>query len=334
LALWRESDPETFKATIGAAAEQLRIQPLAVEKDYWVCEVLRAIVQAHAGEIVFKGGTSLEKLRIIQRFSEDVDILVIGEYTSNRAAKTALKAMVATAKAVTGGKLSDETSGGNPGTYWRSAYLSAPLNHGGIEDNQPGFADRGGVFLELGQAGGPHPSRLHPVTSLLARELENSGMDEWDDLTAFDVTILHPGRTLVEKLLRVNSFVSNPAKRNGNHGWPRIGRQFYDIWALLGNEEVRELLDDDSQVSDILASAYQVSEAFGGDSPVPTGGFAASIAFDPSGSFADQLRREHETAMDVFHFGTNAPPPSFDEVLDRVHSSATLLECAAWRERR
>jgi predicted nucleotidyltransferase component of viral defense system len=78
LALWRESNPKTFEATIGAAGERLKIQPLAVEKDYWACEVLRAIVQSHPGEVVFKGGTSLEKLRIIQRLSEDVDILVIG----------------------------------------------------------------------------------------------------------------------------------------------------------------------------------------------------------------------------------------------------------------
>ncbi|GAB7146306.1 nucleotidyl transferase AbiEii/AbiGii toxin family protein [Mycobacterium riyadhense] len=78
MALWREDDPEIFAATIVAAAEQLGVQPLAVEKDYWICEVLRAIVTAHREEIVFKGGTSLEKLRIIQRFSEDLDLLVLG----------------------------------------------------------------------------------------------------------------------------------------------------------------------------------------------------------------------------------------------------------------
>jgi predicted nucleotidyltransferase component of viral defense system len=37
------------------------VQPIAVEKDYWVCEVLRAIVGAHGADVVFKGGTSLEK---------------------------------------------------------------------------------------------------------------------------------------------------------------------------------------------------------------------------------------------------------------------------------
>lgn len=66
MAVWRDDDPEVFTATIDAAAEQLGVQPIAVEKDYRVCEVLRAIIAAHGDEVVFKGGTSLEKMRVIQ----------------------------------------------------------------------------------------------------------------------------------------------------------------------------------------------------------------------------------------------------------------------------
>jgi len=36
--------------------------------------------------VVFKGGTSLEKPRIIRRFSQDLDLVVVGMYDSNRAA--------------------------------------------------------------------------------------------------------------------------------------------------------------------------------------------------------------------------------------------------------
>jgi len=79
--------PRQFAATISVAAEQPGVLPLAVEKDYWVCEALRAINASHPGQIVFKGGTSLEKLRIIRRFSEDLDLLVVGAYPSHRAAE-------------------------------------------------------------------------------------------------------------------------------------------------------------------------------------------------------------------------------------------------------
>jgi hypothetical protein len=121
---WRDAEPATFAGTILAAAEQLGVQALAVEKDYWVCEALRAITRAHPGEIVFKGGTSLEKLRIIRRFSEDLDLLVVGSYESNRATERTLKAMIKVAADAAGGELHDGRSGGKPGTFHRSGYLT------------------------------------------------------------------------------------------------------------------------------------------------------------------------------------------------------------------
>ncbi len=89
--LWRREAPEVFDATVLAAAEQLDVQPLAVKKDYWVCQALRAVVVAFPGQIVFKGGTSLEKLRLIQRFSEDLDLLVVADFPNRRQGKNTLK---------------------------------------------------------------------------------------------------------------------------------------------------------------------------------------------------------------------------------------------------
>src|SRR5689334_23546036 len=55
--------------------------PGLVRKDYWVTRVLRALAldEAHRGLLLFKGGTSLSKgWRLINRFSEDVDLLLTG----------------------------------------------------------------------------------------------------------------------------------------------------------------------------------------------------------------------------------------------------------------
>ena len=139
------------------------------------------------------------------------------------------------------------------------------------------------------------------------------------------MAILHPGRTLIEKLLRVNNFASDPAAQDATHGWPRIGRQFYDIWALLGTDEVLELLADNTLAGEILASCYEVSKAFKPDRPVPAGGFAASAAFDPNGALAERLRAEHDVAMRDLYYGTDEPP-SFDDVVARVHEHDADLE--------
>ena len=323
--LWRDDDPEVFRGTILAAAERLGVQPLAVEKDYWVCETLRAITTAHPGEVVFKGGTSLEKLRIIRRFSEDLDLLVIGQYPSKNAEQRALRTLLTTAAEATGAEPTGVTAGGSSGSFHRSGYLSPPLEHRGT----PGvIADPAAILVELGQSGGPNPHAPHPVTSLLARELGDSGFDTsaWNDLASFDVPILHPGRTLLEKLLRVNNFAADPDAAASPHGWPRIGRQLYDIYALLRDPSVRELLADKPLVADILASAREVSAAFGKpDLPTPAGGFAASPAFDAASPFADRLRAEHDAAMRDLYYGTDAPP-SFGEILAQVRADAALLE--------
>lgn len=58
-------------------AEDKGIVDNAVEKDYWVSMVLRAIFSLpYAAAFVFKGGTSLSKgWGLIERFSEDIDLL-------------------------------------------------------------------------------------------------------------------------------------------------------------------------------------------------------------------------------------------------------------------
>lgn len=321
MAVWRDDDPEVFKATVATAAEQFGVQPIAVEKDYWVCEVLRAVVGAHGDEVVFKGGTSLEKLRIIQRFSEDIDLLVVGDYGSKSVAKRAMKAMLSAAASTIGATCTDEVSGGNLGTLYRKAYLELPLER---SEQSVGLADPTAILIELGQSGGPNPSLNGTVESLLTRALKGAVDGDWDDLRPFAVTILHPGRTLLEKLLRINNFVVDPTRRDTAHGLPRIGRQFYDIWALLGEPSVIELLADKAGVDAILQSIFEVSEQFSPDHPVPSGGFATSGAFSADGEFAAELRLQHDIAMRDLYYGSD--PPTFDDVIDRVQSCAGLLD--------
>ena len=74
-------DPDAVAALSVTVAERTGVPADHIEKDFWVTEVLRGVVTAahHLGvEVVFKGGTSLSKaFSLIERFSEDVDVLVV-----------------------------------------------------------------------------------------------------------------------------------------------------------------------------------------------------------------------------------------------------------------
>lgn len=64
--------------TLNQLALSTGYAPFAIEKDWWVCMVLRAVFQSkYKDQIIFKGGTSLSKAyQIIERFSEDVDLII------------------------------------------------------------------------------------------------------------------------------------------------------------------------------------------------------------------------------------------------------------------
>ena len=74
------------RAYFEVAAANLNIMPQLVEKDFWVCWILKILfslpeIGAH---LTFKGGTSLSKcFNIIKRFSEDVDISIERPFLSN-----------------------------------------------------------------------------------------------------------------------------------------------------------------------------------------------------------------------------------------------------------
>jgi len=70
-----------FEAAIVASAAAAGLQESFVEKDYYVTEVLRMMAERYSpGQVIFKGGTSLSKAwGLIQRLSEDVDLLLVPE---------------------------------------------------------------------------------------------------------------------------------------------------------------------------------------------------------------------------------------------------------------
>ena len=68
---------DEFEQAILQAARRLGVSEQFVEKDYYVTEILRIVVEQLDGKAVFKGGTSLSKgWGLINRFSEDIDLFV------------------------------------------------------------------------------------------------------------------------------------------------------------------------------------------------------------------------------------------------------------------
>ena len=92
--MYLHKDRETFKDIIEQTAEQSGRTPVVVEKDYYVTLILKLLAE-QLDLCVFKGGTSLSKgFRVINRFSEDIDITFkehIGESRRKKLKNVVLK---------------------------------------------------------------------------------------------------------------------------------------------------------------------------------------------------------------------------------------------------
>lgn len=67
-------NPQAFYDTMLVLGDRLNISPDIIEKDYYVTMFLEALTK-RVPNLLFKGGTSLSKCyKIINRFSEDIDL--------------------------------------------------------------------------------------------------------------------------------------------------------------------------------------------------------------------------------------------------------------------
>ncbi len=315
----RQSSPD-FHSELAGAAEQLGIPVLAVEKDYWVTRALRGMATQHPEGFVFKGGTSITKgWRIGQRFSEDIDILVVErpDPDSVNGRDRILKAICQSGAEACGAEPERLQGGKGEHRTVSVAYRARYAGDGWLLDH---------IRLELGYSGGPAPTEIQTLTPLVAEALAAVGVDVSGnpDLGAFGVRCLHPGRTAIEKIMILGSKIE-PTTTREEIVANRIARHFYDVYELLGEERVRTLLADRAAFDAIVEEHLRVSEAFGGSAPRPAGGFAEAYAFNASGAHREVLQAAYTEGIEPLYYGPPDQLPTWQAIEERVRGCADLL---------
>lgn len=94
LAMFLHENKELFEEVILNTADFYKLPIAIIEKDYYVTLVLKEIANRNP-DIVFKGGTSLSKCyKIIDRFSEDIDLNIMGNTKPGESKRKKLKAHI------------------------------------------------------------------------------------------------------------------------------------------------------------------------------------------------------------------------------------------------
>ncbi|MCK5028134.1 MAG: nucleotidyl transferase AbiEii/AbiGii toxin family protein [Bacteroidales bacterium] len=231
-----------FTEAIQAASDHFNIPPVFIEKDYWITRVLKDLSKSkYANEIVFKGGTSLTKAyKLIQRFSEDVDIAVLNaSLMSGNQVKTLIRNVEKDiSKDLTEIEVSGVTS---KFSKFRKSVFTYPLT--GNFKFSAGISDK--LIIEVNSFANPFPYHKLEIKSFITEFLEltdSKDLIKKYDLESFTLNVLDKKQTLLEKIVSLIRFSFD---ENVNESIASKIRHFYDIHFLLTNEECAKYIQSD-----------------------------------------------------------------------------------------
>ncbi len=232
------------------AGRQLGLSAGSVEKDIWVCWTLRALFRlpSSGAHLTFKGGTSLSKgWKLIERFSEDIDVVIDREFlgfgggdapegaaTHKQRAKRLQLLMLACQRHIQDAlcpSLEREIQRLLPSSgQWRlepdadDPDVQTLLFHYPPVIGVTAYV-RPVVKIELGARSDTEPSATPEITPYLAEVFPDEVVD-----ARFAVRAVAPERTFWEKvaLLHEETYREGSAAPKA-----RLARHYYDLWRLI-----------------------------------------------------------------------------------------------------
>lgn len=234
-------DNTLFRQAIQATAQRMQIPEIYVEKDYWVTFALYTIFTGPlATDAVFKGGTALAKcFGIIERFSEDIDLVVLRkEDETDSKLKAKLK------------KLSQLVAQQIPEIELEGLTHKMGMIRKTVHEYPKTFKGSYGqvrdvLVLEstwLGRYEPYHHTQISCYIYEMMQAVGQQDLAEKQGLLPFTVQVLDVRRTICEKIMSLVrfSYGENPVEQLKN----KI-RHTYDIHQLLELEEISNFFIND-----------------------------------------------------------------------------------------
>lgn len=259
---------EELELVIQNTSDKLSISKAIVEKDLWVCMILKYLFEnfKYKDAIVFKGGTSLSKVyKLIERFSEDIDLALDWKVLGYKSEEP-YEDRSNTKQLKFNDKLNEDTKG-----FLRDEFLPVlkndfkdslkgkdykfyidefdgqticfdyPKNHKDISILQV-------IRLEIGCLAEPIPSSRRKIKTYI-EEVYPEVFDENIQVVAVDSL-----RTFYEKI----TILHREANRvNGNYP-TRYSRHFYDVYKILLTDIKEKSFDN----LDLLKAVIEFKKKF------------------------------------------------------------------------
>ena len=214
------NDRETFEQVILKVANETGIEPSIIEKDYYVTLFLKRIVQLQPN-IIFKGGTSLSKCyKVINRFSEDIDLNIDTQSKPTEGQRKKLKENIVSIIDEFGFTLDNADNVRSRRNYNRY-----------IIDYPTVFSSnflKEHLIIETAVYIKAYPCERLQATSIIYDYLKQNGYEDLIQkygLEPFELNVQTASRTLIDKLYALGDYYLSDALQEHS-------RHIYDIFKL------------------------------------------------------------------------------------------------------
>lgn len=269
---WSELGRAEKYNSLQVTSAEMGYPDFAVEKDWWVIEILRVISSMPVSKnMVFKGGTSLSKAwGVINRFSEDIDLAINREFFGFKGdiSRTQVgKLRDTSCHYLTGEFVSDlqkSLDGYGLGVKPVPIDVETPdkdpvkieIEYEPVA-NYPAYI-KPRVLVEIGSRSMMEPSKDMALTPFV--EQTNPTLPFVEEPVVFPTVTLE--RTLIEKLFLLHEEHQRPVDKMQIE---YRSRHFYDIYKLADTEYAQKAIDDKALYASIVAHRELFSKIGGVD---------------------------------------------------------------------
>lgn len=324
---WQQLSIEDRLDVLEITAAKTQLPLLAVEKDWWVTMVLKALTKSrHFDLMSFKGGTSLSKgWNLINRFSEDIDIAIRreGKFSISSTSRNQLAKVKRAARHYIVRELPNEIAEGLHGMGIVDFCIEPELTRTNNEGNS----------VELGAT--THPSTIfvryksilqeeseyieprvkieisclsmdEPVEDKILRSFMADILKDEEDIEVKFPTVV-PTRTFLEKI-----FLLHEEFQKENPRSKRMSRHLYDIEKIMDTDFGTSIADKELYDSVVKhRSTYNKIEGIKYDLHHPS-----TLSFIPPASIIKEWEEDYRSMQN--HFIYEERSLSFYELIKRL----------------
>lgn len=329
--------PLNEKYTILAnIAEEKAIKDNAVEKDFWVSMVLKALFSlSYSDKLVFKGGTSLSKgWNLIERFSEDCDLAIDRNFLGfegelSRKQRTSLRKA---SKVFIENTLSKDlvlalNSLGLEGHFKIKIPTTTESDKDPVEffveydscltDKDPYIPER--VKIEVSCRSLLEPFELIFMCSMI----EEAYPDESFSSPKFSVPTVLPGRTFLEKVFLLHEEFN---RLGGCTHLERLTRHMYDIEKMMDKEFAFQAMNNVSMYVEIVKHRQSLTAWKGLDYKLHKPG---TLSFIPPSFLNTVLKEDYSKMQEGFIYGDSL---SYEDLISRLSGLQQYFKELTWSD--